>query len=132
MCSILGTFAHSISLLGQSTLVLCGGLLGDHMDNVEPSASCISWSNNGSSPATWQHFASLRLITFHFTFCIFNPFHNCNPLQTNKTSSRKKSKYLISLQFTTLNSLQHPKILPCLLHQHEGRQNSAHGWRNQP
>ena len=44
--------------------------LGEHMDDMEPSASCISWSNNGSSPDSWHYFASLRSITFHFTFCI--------------------------------------------------------------
>ena len=131
MCSTLGTFGHTMSLFGESTLILCGGLLGEQMDNVEPSASCISWRNNSSSPATWQHFASLRSITFHFTFRISDPFQNCTPLQANKESSQNIFTSLILLQFTTL-VLQHPKILPCFLHQHFGKQNTAHGWRNQP
>ena len=57
--SFSGIFGHSLSLLEDGSLVICGGYRGDLLGDATGVANCISWKKDGADDS-WQIFATLR------------------------------------------------------------------------
>ena len=59
LCSFSGIYGHSLSLLEDGSLVICGGYRGDLLGDATGVANCISWKKGGADDS-WQIFATLR------------------------------------------------------------------------
>ena len=59
LCSFSGIYGHSLSLLEDGSLVICGGYRGDLLEDATGVANCISWKKDGADDS-WQIFATLR------------------------------------------------------------------------
>merc|ERR1712012_492132 len=72
-----GIYGHSLSLLEDGSLVICGGYRGDLLGDATGVANCISWKKDGADES-WQIFATLSVpylyhVSYTNTTEKFNP-----------------------------------------------------------